>query len=235
VDLFACEITTICRVTTIAETAPRYVQLYKDPPPLPMKFVSQEQYCPVFDTNSKDLEVLEARVVERVTEFYTYQKALRDYLRLLGSIERPQDEGERWGAGMRSVIYMLFLMLESARKSVERLIEYEPERAQNTITILLSELVLYGMLLKVFEADEQKYPGYNARAERLRLRKEDYSVLAHAIYARANSQRGDSSWQEAVALIGELNHRYYDAFGEWLHVGLAGTVSSVPTSIPEHV
>jgi hypothetical protein len=234
VDLFACEITTICRVITIAETAPNYVELYRDPPPLPMHFSSQEHYSPVFDQNSKDLEVLEARVVEHVTEFYTYLKALRDYLRLQSLIERPRDEIDRWRAGMRNVIYMLFLMLESARKSVDRLIEYEPERAQNTITILLSELVVYSLLLKIFEDDALDRPAYNARAERLRLREDDYSALAHATYSRANLKRDRNSWKEAVALIGELNHRYHDAFGEWLDDALDPAFPVAPR-IPEHV
>jgi hypothetical protein len=130
-------------VIAIAETAPRYVQMYRAPPPRSLNFSSQEDYSPVFDHNSRDLEVLEARVVERVTEFYTYLKAMRDYLRLLNAIEQPLSEIENWRVGMRNVIYMFFLMLESARKSVERLIEFEPERAQNMITILLSELVAY--------------------------------------------------------------------------------------------
>jgi hypothetical protein len=49
---------------------------------------------------------------------------------------------------MRNVIYMLFLMLESARKSVDRLIEYEPERAQNTITIYSASLSSIACYLK---------------------------------------------------------------------------------------
>jgi hypothetical protein len=221
VDLFACEITTICRVITIAETAPHFVQMYRDPPSLSSKFSSQEQYSPIFDNNSKDLEVLEARVVERVTEFYTYLKAMRDYLRLLSAIERPQEEIERWRVGVRSVIYMLFLMLESARKSVDRLVEYEPERAQNTVTILLSELVVFGLLLEIFEKEAREHPSYNARLERLRLRKKDYPVIACAMYQRANFLkdevgRDQEGWRRAAALNGELNQRYHDVFGEWI-------------------
>jgi hypothetical protein len=233
VDLFACEITTICRVITIAETAPRYVQLYSDPPSVPMNFNSHENYSPVFDQNSKDLEVLEARVVGRVTEFYTYLKTLRDYLRLVGTIVQPQDERERWSTGMRNAMYMLFLMLESARKSVDRLIEYEPECAQNTIEILLSELVLYSFLLKVFEAHEQEHLGYNAHAERLRLRKDDYATLAHTIYARALSKRDRGSWQKTIALLKELDHRYHDAFGEWLNAShpSSATSSRIPARL----
>jgi hypothetical protein len=235
VDLFACEITTICRVIAIAETAPRYVQMYRDPPPRSMNFSSQEHYSPVFDQNSKDLEVLEARVVERVTEFYTYMKALRDYLRLLSTIERPHDEVERWSLGMRSVIYMLFLMLESARKSVDRLVEFEPERAQNTITILLSELVAYGLLLEVFEADARERPGYSARAERLRLRKRDYLDVAPQIYRRANDLKDNEEWQGAAALIGELNQRYYDVFGEWIDAGAARSSDPLAPRAPDHI
>lgn len=235
VDLFACEITTTCRVIAIAETAPRYVQMYRDPPSRPLNFISQEQYSPVFDQNSKDLEVLEARVVERVTEFYTYQKALRDYLRLLGAVERPQDDAERWRQGMRNVIYMLFLMLESARRSVDRLVEYEPERAQNTITILLSELVAYGLLCEAFEAEALLRPGYNARAERLRLRKSDYLKHVPTIYWRANSLRDDKEWQGAAALIGELNHRYHDVFGEWIEPDPACSPEPSVARAPERV
>jgi hypothetical protein len=71
VDLFSCEITTICRVITIAETASRYVSVYEDPPAVSVNFRSEEQYTPIFDKNSKDLEMLEARVVERITGNFT--------------------------------------------------------------------------------------------------------------------------------------------------------------------
>jgi hypothetical protein len=50
-------------------------------------------------------------------------------------------------------------MFESARNSVDRLVEYEPERAQNTITILLSEPVAYSLLLEIFEKEERDHPG----------------------------------------------------------------------------
>ena len=216
VDLFGCEIATICRVLAIAEVAPRYVELFRAPPERPLDFRSQEDYTPVFDANSKDLEVLEARVVERITEFYTYLKAMRDYLRLLGGIAQPRDDGARWQITMRSVIYMLFLMLESARRSLGRLIEYEPEQAQNTITILLSELVAYGFLAQVFAKEAEENPGYDARWERLRLRRERYLELVPAIYGQCLDHADADQWKPAVALLGELDQRYYDVFGERL-------------------
>ncbi len=216
VDLFACEITTICRVMGIVELAPRYVQMYREPPIEWTNFNSQEHYTPVFDNNSSDLQSLKSRVVLHVTEFYTYLKAMRDYLRVLGAVNQPQNDVERWRSGLRSVIYMLFLMLESARKSVDRLIEYEPECAENTIVILLSELVAYGLLLEVFEADELKQPGFNALLKRLQLRKNDYLDLVPKLYWRALSLEEVVQWKPAFALIEDLNVRYHEVFGQWI-------------------
>jgi hypothetical protein len=58
VDLFACEISTLCRVGTIFDIGKGYVDSY-DAGPRPVrasaasdKFVSQEEYFPVFDSNS---------------------------------------------------------------------------------------------------------------------------------------------------------------------------------------
>jgi len=221
VDLFGCEIATICRVIAITEVAPRYVAMFHTPPERPFDFRSQEDYTPVFDGNSKDLEVLEARVVERITEFYTYLKAMRDYLRLLGGIAQPHDDGERWRLAVRSVIYMLFLMLESARRSITRLIEYEPEQAQNIITILLSELVAYGFLLEVFAKEVEQTPGYDARWERLRLRRETYLDFVPSIYRQTRCHADDDRWKPAAALLGELDQRYFDAFGERLDPAVA--------------
>ena len=147
VDLFACEISTICTVTAVAETATRLIAMHNNPPKEPVRFVSDEDYTPVFANNSKDLEALEARVVGPTTEFYTYLKAFRDYLRRVGEINTPSGNCMRWEDGVRSVIYMLFLMLESARKSLEELIEFEPEQAESKIMILLNELTAYCFLL----------------------------------------------------------------------------------------
>ena len=213
VDLYGCEIATICRVVTIVGVAGRYADIYRTPPGARMTFNSEEHYTPVFDNNSKDLEVLEARVVEPVTEFYTYLKAMRDYLRLLSTIEHPDAEAARWQIGLRGVVYMLFLMLESGRKATERLIEYPPEQVQNKITILLSELVTYGLLLQIFEAEAHEHPGYNARVERLRLRRKDYLALVPELYREALDRQHEAGWDKAAAMTGELGQRYHDLFG----------------------
>jgi hypothetical protein len=72
VDLFASEITTLCRVGTIVDVAQRSVAAFENvdrsahsrtpaPPDGPNRFTSEENYFPVFTSNSRDLEVLEAR------------------------------------------------------------------------------------------------------------------------------------------------------------------------------
>src|SRR5262249_22531871 len=107
-------------------------------------FVSEENYFPVFENNAEDLQVLEAHVIERITSFYTYMKTAKDYLRIRAQVEQvASTDGairERWNEVMTSLIYMLFLAYESARKAVDKLVGYEPDRVEYKITILLTEL-----------------------------------------------------------------------------------------------
>ena len=93
VDLFACEIDCLCRVGTILDVASRYVNLYDTPSndlalssdvnSQSVNLESKEEYFPVFNNNSKDLQMLEAAVVTNITAFYTYMKAFRDLRRIL--------------------------------------------------------------------------------------------------------------------------------------------------------
>jgi uncharacterized protein (DUF486 family) len=216
VDLFSSEIATICRVITIVEVAPRCKDMYENPPERAPEFLSQEHYTPVFDDNSRALEVLEARVVEHVTCFYSYLKTMRDYLRVLSTIEKPRDHPEEWRSGMLNIIYMLFLALESARRSIRRLVEFEPEREENTIVILLSEVVVYAVLFEAFKARAAKIPEYSAKFERLRLRRNEYEacVVETAAQVRSHMTREDKDeWMRAFVLLEELDHRYKVAFG----------------------
>jgi hypothetical protein len=102
VDLFACEILTLCRVGTAFDIGKHYVDQYDSLRPREKRgavnkqpagsanFVSQEDYFPVFDNNSRDLQVLEASVVRNITAFYTYMKATRDAQRRLAQTKPPQ-------------------------------------------------------------------------------------------------------------------------------------------------
>ena len=82
VDLFACEIATLCRVGAVVDMVRRYVDLFETGPHAALphaidgeaptdgsRFNSQESYFPVFETSVKDLQALEADVVKHVTAF----------------------------------------------------------------------------------------------------------------------------------------------------------------------
>jgi hypothetical protein len=184
VDLFACEISTLCRVGTIFEIGKSSVdQFYVENFAGSASFVSQEEYFPVFDNNARDLQVLEASVVDNITEFYTYTKAMRDSRRKLAQIKplkaakpgvvagRGQIETDQWHITVCNVILVLFLAFESGRRAVNDLVEFQPTKAERTIVILLTELRCYSFLLDYFH----KYFGEDdLRYRRLKLREPDY-------------------------------------------------------------
>ena len=136
VDLFACEIATLCRVGTIFNVGQQRVETWRriderktmdsqtrsiprsPRSPAPGNYVSQEDYFPIFDANSQDLETLEALVVGHITEFYTYMKASRDCQRKLAQAQTVEDAKE----AAANIVYMLFLGYESARKAISDLV-----------------------------------------------------------------------------------------------------------------
>jgi hypothetical protein len=230
VDLFGCEISTLCRVGTIFDVGRHYVEQYDNPPPSmekgaqpadPDKFVSQEDYFPVFGSNARDLQVLEASVVCNITEFYTYMKATRDTQRILAGMapspaakprtEMPSPMGEPapWHAAMANVIYMLFLGYESGRKAVKDLIEFQPSAAENMMVILLTELKCYSFLCGYFAGDELRYG-------RLQLREQDYREFVPRLYrdVMASHTPNERDWCRAVQTAPELARRYQEALRE---------------------
>jgi hypothetical protein len=213
VDLFACEISTLCRVGTIVDMAKRYVELHKRSAidaetAHAAGFVSQEDYFPIFANNSRDLQALEALVVVNITEFYTYMKATRDSQRKLADTkpsQAPLDESkpDPWHAALANMIYMLFLGYESARKSVRDLIEFEPTRAEDTMVILLSELICYAFLCRTFKGDQLK-------SARLELRRIDYVRDIRELYTKVNAGHGDNDkyWIQAKETAPQLKIRF---------------------------
>jgi hypothetical protein len=241
VDLFACEISTLCRVTTVVDTVHRYVDKFeKGPPTEPAgsrrpqahPFTSQENYFPVFESNTRDLQTLEARVVIHVTEFYTYMKAFRDSLRSLGEIRpEPAEFGlpsnksrgaGPWHEAACNIVYMMFLGLESARHAVADLVEFEPERAERTAVILIGELEAYRFLCAQYADEQDMHHG------RIRLRTAAYRYLVpklcasieagsaaeNAADANVSPEPGRvSQWEPAWQLLPELKKRYHAAIG----------------------
>jgi hypothetical protein len=219
VDLFACEIATLCRVAAVIEMVHRYVALYHtgphamqphdmdgEPPTDTSRFTSQESYFPVFDSSVKDLQALEADVVTNVTAFYTYMKVMRDSLRKLADIKPPppgEPVGDDWHRAICNVVYMQFLALESARKAIKDLVEFEPTQAEDMLTILLNEIVAYGFLRVRFKGD--------LRERRLDARGADYRREVPELCRMAMAASGPK-WEKAQDTAVELMKRYAQVF-----------------------
>jgi len=241
VDLFACEITTLCRVVSVVDTVRRFVTAFDQGPPAAPAgagqqtepahpYTAQEDYFPIFGSNTKDLETLEARVVINITAFYTYMKAVRDSTRALAEIgprasetEPPSNDApaDRWHEAARNVVYMLFLGLESARHAVCDLVEFVPERAEYIIIILISELEAFRFLVRQYPDPEEVHH------KRIILRAPEYrhlvQDLCHSVEAgrsckkpkedgtQASESQKPSEWEPAFQLLDELTKRYQAA------------------------
>ena len=225
VDLFACEISTLCRVVTIVDGVGRSIETFERGLPKrsgaansesPTRhFTSEENYFPVFENNTRDLQSLEAHVVINITAFYTYMKAVRDSTRNLLDVGAtptlPEPESHRaststpWHEAARNVVYMMFLGLESARKAIGKLIEFEPDQAESEIVILISELEAYRFLCDQF-VDRS-----DIRYQRLQLREAEYQEVMQRLRGVINAEAGGrakKSWEPALRLVPELERRY---------------------------
>jgi hypothetical protein len=219
VDLFACEIITLCRVAFVSDTVDRLIDMFNQGPPrtsaaaggIPAvhQFNSQEDYFPVFEANARDLQTLEARVVIQITAFYTYIKAVRDSMRTLSEIGA---QGAAWQMAAGDVIYRMFLGLESARFAITELDEFEPESAERRILILIGELQAYGFLYSHFDVNDRRY-------KRLDLRKADYEKLVpqlcrsveKGLAEKTASHSARKIWRQAAELLDTLNKRFEEA------------------------
>jgi hypothetical protein len=216
VDLFACEIVTLCRVGTIAQLATRLINAHQKlsegmttPGQLAEspwqqvdfgRFSSQEDYFTVFEHNTKDLQVLEADVVINVTAFYTYMKSLRDQLRRLGDLGSGDEVKIQKAAVLVTSIYMTFLAYESARQAIGELVEFEPTRAEASVTGLITELQVYRFLRDFFPKDD-------IRSRRLVLREPKYGLLVPQLYKEVMNAKGPE-WENAQATAVDLKAVY---------------------------
>jgi hypothetical protein len=214
VDLFACEIRTLCRVSTAFDIGKTYIGRYEgkaidNQPTQSGGFKSEEDYFPVFTNNSHDLEALEATVVGNITEFYTYMKALRDLQRKLLET-RSLEEAKPLTADS---LFVLFLGFESARNAIKELIEFEPTQAENVLIILLTELVCYPFLCCHFKDDE-------LRLSRLLLRLDDYKNEVRELLDTVDAHGDDPDWAPAKRTLPEFIERFNDMLTALKNIGV---------------
>jgi hypothetical protein len=224
VDLFACELDTLCRVALVVDSVPRAIGAFEQGSPgrngagnsasPTHRFTSEENYFPVFESNTRDLQSLEARVVVNITASYTYMKTVRDSTRAMMDMSAAPNQPEArsdktstslpWQDAARNVIYMMFLSFESARKAMTDLVEFEPEQAERIIVILISELGAYRFLREQF-SDEQ-----DIRHQRLQLREAVYERLVPCLCELVEKSRKSkpSDWEPAWRLVPDLKRKY---------------------------
>ena len=108
---------------------------------------------------------------------------------------------------------MLFLGLESGRLAIKDLVEFEPEQAERSIVILISELAAYRFLRTHF-TDE-----HDIRCQRLMLRLPRYQYEVPKLCRLVEDSRkaeldagiaepSKSKWEPASRLLGELRRVY---------------------------
>ena len=220
VDLFACEMRTVCRVGSGFDIGRVYVSRHgqceekikegKGDSPLEdhpsssdaKGFVSEENYFPVFANNSHDLEALEATVVGHITEFYTYMKVVRDLQRRL-ALNEPVKIAEPTYVNL---IFVLYLGYESARKAIKELIEFEPIKAENMMMVLLTELVCFKFLCVHYQKDTDKLL-FRRLTLRLAGYKEDIGYIRDKVEPR---DPDDKDWGPAKRTLQVLIDRYKD-------------------------
>jgi len=221
VDLFACEIDTLCRVVTVIDMVRQMVQCRSDKA-IPAHFNSQENYFPILDGNSSDLQSLEASVVVNITAFYTFMKTVRDKFRNGGDAQSEEQREDL----RTNLIYMLYLGLESGRKAMRDLVEFEPAYTERTMVILISELTAYHFLRQRYrDPDEVHYsrlvlraPGYKRMVEGLNAVLEPHRDRLGDVVAASGTERlpnREVEWSRALLLWPELEARFGRLEGEF--------------------
>ena len=160
-------------------------------------------------------------------------KAFRDYIQTLAEITPQSDEldGESllqsWHEAVVNVVFMLFLGMEGASHAIANIIEFQPEKAERTIVVLISELEAYRFLRSRFTNSE------DVRFQRLNLRESDLpTTCAQASTSSVEASRAKeeklieretewdhppqaSKWEPAIRLLPLLKTRYQACADLW--------------------
>jgi hypothetical protein len=150
-------------------------------------------------------------------------KGLRDARRKLAKTKPPQaaeadvqnsgtELDDPWHTTMVTVIYLLYLGYESARKASNDLVEYQPARAERLMVILLTELKCFSFLRNHFKPEDLRW-------RRLQLREAEYKQQVLDVYDQviaALHGQNATDWLQAEKTIPALESRYHEALGEEL-------------------
>jgi hypothetical protein len=207
-DIFASEILTLCRISAVVGYVQNLADAYEAKRQTLQPTQSTQDYVVIFHNNSKDLEILDGNVVSWVTEFYVYFKAMIDSASRLPrhDAEKPLSEED---AGLYrdvlfNVIYMAFLMFESGRQALTRLIDDRNTRQEAALTALVSEIQAYSFLYREFSTRPK-----DIRKQRIDGRLPQYEALMKSIMTIAKPEPGsDLQCQKIHDLAQEVLGRW---------------------------
>jgi hypothetical protein len=250
VDLFASEITTLCRVGTIFDLGQGYIDQYNskriispesvEHRPAQSSFVSEEEYFPVFNNTTRDLQGLEATVVNNITGFYTYMKATRDALRRMAVTAPPAPAPapaetptapattEISPANVDLNISTLANKAEqdpwhAALCSVIFLLFLAYESGRQAVNDLVEfepaaaerKITILLTELQVYSFLLKRFKDEDVRQLRLKLREREYMKEVPTLYRDVQMHaKEDRDWLPATLTAPELGKRYKEAFGE---------------------
>jgi hypothetical protein len=250
VDLFASEITTLCRVGTIFDLGRGYIDQYNSKKgivpdgaehrPVQSSFVSQEEYFPVFNNATRDLQGLEATVVNNITGFYTYMKATRDALRRMAITAPPATSADPTSAtpatadteaSPANVDLNVSTLADKAEQdpwhaalcSVIYLLFLAYESGRLAVNDLVEfepaaadrKVTILLTELQVYAFLLKRFKDNDVRQLRLKLRERQYVHDVPTLYRDVMVHgEEDSDWLPAKRLAPELGKRYKEAFGE---------------------
>lgn len=142
-------------------------------------------------------------------------KTVRDKFRNGGDVQSEEQREDL----RTNLIYMLYLGLESGRKAMRDLVEFEPACTERTMVILISELAAYHFLRQRYRnPDEVHYfrlvlraPGYKRLVEGLDAVLEPHRrTLGHVVAASSTERlpNREVEWSRALLLWPELKTRF---------------------------
>lgn len=228
IDLFACEIGTICRVWLVIDFARRAVDTAPPPRPpeadaaappdakrgwlrsvlkldgAPRPAAAKAVLRPIpFTTQDDYTPVYDGQLAELVpfdVEVVTAVTQFYTYRKTMVDYMRSRAAAAEDQAPniTKNMLYMLFLSCEAGRKAIDQLVEFEPNKAESIINILCSEVEVYGYLLDAFATGNSRDTG-DYRYERLCLRRAEYRTMIERLRRECDARAAERAQERAAA------------------------------------
>jgi hypothetical protein len=178
VDLFVAEIFTMCKVASGTEFVSELSQWRKNGFTPRYEVLPHQDIMIAFNTNAKDLELLDGDVVKYVTATYVYFKTVIDRLDRVHSrslvensnVSKLPEKSE--SKELLEILLLAFGSFESARYALTILVDDGERRDERVLFALVNELRAFNELWNQFDDDilkariSDRVPAYKKRVFR---------------------------------------------------------------------